>query len=143
MVVVEAATPPPSGVSRLVQLLFGRDDNDAALMANQDGEGADGPELVSVCRLWGAPYDEALADYIWRTLPEREPRSRCLKYARIIRRQQKIQVAALYKHILDASPRLLPAAVFRILEHLYCVLEELSIPLPSGFATHFCSQTSC
>lgn len=135
------STPPPSGVSRLVQLLFGREDPDAALAAGPpEGDGPDGPERVSVCRHYGPAFEEALADVLQRSLPDREPRSRWLRWARQIRREQRAQAEQLYANVLEAEARLRnPAATFRIMENLFCVLEDHSIPLPPGFAKHFCS----
>lgn len=56
----------------------------------------------------------------------------------MVRRTQIAQVAQLYKCLVDAAALLhSDAATFRILENFYCVLEEHSLPLPSGFAALF------
>ncbi len=129
-----------SGVSRLVQLLFGRDDSDSQLLAGpQEGEGPEGAECVSVCDSWGARYEETLAELLYKQV-EKEQRAKCLRHAKVVRRTQTAQVAQLYRCVLDASQVLQSeAATFRVLENLYCVLEEHSLPLPSGFASLFSS----
>lgn len=132
-------TAPASGVSRLVQLLFGRDEADALPPGPAEGEGPDGPEQVSVCEAWGARYEEGLAELLFRQLHEKEPRAKCLRYARLARRAQLAQVGELFKCIVDSANLLAnDAAMFRVLENFYCVLEELSLPLPSGFMSMFC-----
>lgn len=135
-------TAPSSGVSRLVQMLFGRDDNDSLNMsALGEGEGPEGAECVSVCRLWGHAYEETLADSLYRYFaPEKESKSKCLKYAKIIRKYQIEQVNLMYKLINDAMMLLKnDFATFRVLENFYCLLEQESVPLPSGFSSLFAS----
>jgi hypothetical protein len=94
---------------------------------------------VSVCEAWGARYEEGLAELLFRQLHDKEPRAKCLRYARIVRRAQISQVAELFKCISDSANLLAcDAALFRVLENFYCVLEELSLPLPAGFMSLFC-----
>ena len=83
---VEPSPQQTSGVSRLVQLLFGRDDGDAQLLAGpQEGEGADGAECVSVCESWGPRYEEALAELLHKQLDRehKEQRAKCLRHAKV------------------------------------------------------------
>ena len=131
-----------SGMSRLVQLLFGRDDSDSHLFAGpQEGEGPDGAEAVSVCESWGPRFEENFAELLYKELREKEPRGKCLRHAKLIRRAQVAQVGQLFKCISDAAQQSSAGdgATFRILENFFCVLEQLSLPLPSGFAVLFCS----
>jgi hypothetical protein len=90
----DASPAPATGVSRLVQLLFGRDDSDASL-GPAEGEGPDGAELVSVCESYGPRYEEGLSELLFRSLHEKEPRAKCLRHAKIVRRAQIGQVAEL------------------------------------------------
>jgi hypothetical protein len=133
------STPPPSGVSRLVQILFGRDESDVP-PGSMEGEGENGAELVSVCKVYGAHYEEILGEKLFKLLHDKETRGKCLKFARIIRKIQLQEVNNLYKYIVDASLLLQnDMATFQILENLYCVLETLSIPLPPGFSELLCN----